>query len=558
MNEQLRFATLFHVWTYAMTTCRVLAHHFGMSTAATAQLLNDLVGERLLAEHELTPDESYFHLRPKAAEVLRVAKVSGEPLLGTRKMIAYGTLHFCCLSKLYRPKIPNEVFPKRFPQLFQQRTGGELNLNYCTEADRLLFVRVEHPDSVPGNDIRIIQRARKDVGQRTFGNKGPGLEAFRDLVDERRFAIALLTPFQSRADRIAGLIAREQELFDNYHAHFECKKQGKRTPPHQFIDFATWHRRDKHRMPPLPPPPLEVHVIPDLLHLVYPGFRDKSPAKQKASKKRKKKPKKKPTKRRPPSSVRKVAKQFDFRDQHGPFDIIGDVHGCCEELQLLLEKLGYQREDRKDVGPGWKTVLYVPPPGRTAIFVGNIVGDGPKIHDAISLVRNMVASSGALCVLGDREFQLLDYLRGLNTKSRPESLQATLLSIGRVSNADRQDFRNELLAFVSKLPFHLVLDNARLVVAHAGLPEALHGRNSKQSRCFAIDGSDDLTWASVYRGEALVAYGHTRIEEPSWLNNTIGINTSCVTGGQLTALRYPERELVMVPAKRMYCEAIRS
>ncbi|MGD0547194.1 MAG: polynucleotide kinase-phosphatase, partial [Terracidiphilus sp.] len=59
-------------------------------------------------------------------------------------------------------------------------------------------------------------------------------------------------------------------------------------------------------------------------------------------------------------------------------------------------------------------------------------------------------------------------------------------------------------------------------------------------------------WASEYRGKAMVVYGHTPVAEPEWLNRTIDIDTGCVYGGKLTALRYPEKELVSVPAIREY------
>ena len=64
-------------------------------------------------------------------------------------------------------------------------------------------------------------------------------------------------------------------------------------------------------------------------------------------------------------------------------------------------------------------------------------------------------------------------------------------------------------------------------------------------------------WAAGYRGRAMVVYGHTPVMEPAWLNSTINVDTGCVFGGKLTALRYPEKELVSVPAARVYYEPVK-
>ena len=113
-----------------------------------------------------------------------------------------------------------------------------------------------------------------------------------------------------------------------------------------------------------------------------------------------------------------------------------------------------------------------------------------------------------------------------------------------------------------------MLDDGRLVVAHAGLKEEMQGRASGRVRDFALYGettgeTDEfglpvrLDWAQNYRGRALVVYGHVAVSEPRWLNNTVNIDTGCAFGGRLTALRYPEKELVTVPAGRIYYAARR-
>jgi polynucleotide kinase-phosphatase len=127
------------------------------------------------------------------------------------------------------------------------------------------------------------------------------------------------------------------------------------------------------------------------------------------------------------------------------------------------------------------------------------------------------------------------------------------------------ELRERVVAFIDGLVSHYVLDGGKLVVAHAGMKEEMQGRGSGRVRDFALYGettgeTDDYglpvryNWAGDYRGRALVVYGHTPVVEPEFVNGTICVDTGCVFGGRLTALRYPEKELVSVPAARQYYE----
>ncbi|MEV5765961.1 polynucleotide kinase-phosphatase [Micromonospora sp. NPDC052213] len=242
----------------------------------------------------------------------------------------------------------------------------------------------------------------------------------------------------------------------------------------------------------------------------------------------------------------------DRRELTGPFDIVGDVHGCRAELEALLTRLGWELR-RDEHG---RPVDATHPAGRTAVFVGDLVDRGPDSPGVLRLVMGMVVAGHAICVPGNHEQKLLRRLRGRDVRLT-HGLAETMAQLA----AEPDSFVAEVAAFVDGLVSHYVLDGGRLVVAHAGLKEAYQGRASGRVRAFALFGettgeTDEYglpvryPWAREYRGSAMVVYGHTPTPEPEWVNNTICIDTGCVFGGRLTALRYPEKELLSVPAER--------
>jgi protein phosphatase len=245
----------------------------------------------------------------------------------------------------------------------------------------------------------------------------------------------------------------------------------------------------------------------------------------------------------------------DLRAEHGPFDIIGDVHGCFAELTELLGQLGYQ------VAPDGASAVH--PQGRTAVFVGDLVDRGPATPAVLRLVMGMTAAGSARPVAGNHEVKLVRALRGRDV-TVSHGLAESLAQLA----AEPDEFTGAATAFMDQLLGHVVLDDGALVVAHAGLPESMHGRASAAVRSFALYGdtsgeTDEFglpvryPWAQDYRGRAMVVYGHTPVLEPEWVNGTICLDTGCVFGGRLTALRYPEREIVSVPARQVYFEPVR-
>jgi protein phosphatase len=249
------------------------------------------------------------------------------------------------------------------------------------------------------------------------------------------------------------------------------------------------------------------------------------------------------------------------RTETGPFDIIGDIHGCYDELTALLSQLGYSQIQNRENG-GSPSAL-VPPDGRKAIFLGDLVDRGPNSPAVLRLVMQMVEQGHAYCVPGNHDIKLLRKLRG-------RDVQLTHGIVETIEQLDKEppDFRNQVAKFLDALVSHYVFDGGRLVVAHAGMKEEMQGRGSGKVRDFALFGEttgevDEFglpvryNWAADYRGASTVVYGHTPIPEPEWLNRTINIDTGCVFGGKLTALRYPEKELVSIPAARTYYAPVR-
>ena len=268
------------------------------------------------------------------------------------------------------------------------------------------------------------------------------------------------------------------------------------------------------------------------------------------------------------------------KSETGPFDIIGDIHGCYDELCDLLEKLGY--EVKRD------TCTALPPEGRKAVFLGDLCDRGPKNVEVLRLVMHMVKTGAAYCVAGNHDAKLLKKLRGAKvqlthgldkTIEQLDGLgdQGGLTGLSELDARSAQDARNEqgdqgghtdsflaeIKSFLDGLISHYVFDDGKLVVAHAGLKESYQGRGSGRVREFCLYGDTTgeideyglpvrLPWADEYRGKAVVVYGHTPTPEVEIINNTFCIDTGCVFGGKLTALRYPEKEVVQVDAKQEY------
>ena len=252
----------------------------------------------------------------------------------------------------------------------------------------------------------------------------------------------------------------------------------------------------------------------------------------------------------------------DKKDNTGPFDIIGDIHGCYDETLELIQKLGYSITPVVDDGKNFGLEV-THPEERQVIFLGDLVDRGPNSPAVLKLVISMVRSGRAHCVPGNHDLKLQKKLNGKKVNIQ-HGLAETLEQLDKES----PDFIIEAKEFLYSLISHYVFDHGKLVVAHAGLKEDMQGRGSGAVRAFCLYGEttgeiDEFglpvryNWASEYRGNAKVVHGHTPVPEAEWFNRTINLDTGCVFGGKLTALRYPEEEVVSVSAKKVYCEPVR-
>lgn len=243
------------------------------------------------------------------------------------------------------------------------------------------------------------------------------------------------------------------------------------------------------------------------------------------------------------------------KEENGPFDIIGDVHGCLYELTALLDELDYVSDPEG---------VYRHPDGRKAVFVGDLCDRGPDNVGVLRLVMGMVRSGTAFCVPGNHENKLERYLNHRNVQIT-HGLERTVHELEQ----EEDTFQKEVHHFLENLVSHYIFDDGRLVVSHAGIREEYIGRVSARIRAFCLygDTSGEIdeaglpirkNWAADYRGSAMVVYGHTPQEEVRELNRTYCVDTGCVFGGKLSCMRYPEKEIISVSAHRQYYEPGRS
>lgn len=236
------------------------------------------------------------------------------------------------------------------------------------------------------------------------------------------------------------------------------------------------------------------------------------------------------------------------------YDIIGDVHGCWEELSELMDKLGHQW-DRSGA-------THKPVGDRRIVFLGDIADRGHYSLACYAYAKLMVEAGYALWVMGNHDNKLMRWCDGRNVV-KSHGLERTAREIEQAGADKRQ-----IAGFLKRLPYHLKLDGGRLIAVHGAWCDELEGErpDSGKMRSWCLYAPttgkklpnglpDRIDWVAQRKtadDSPWIAYGHQPYGEARIENRTVGIDTSCVFGGKLTALRWPEMELVSVQAKARY------
>ncbi|MDC3425443.1 bis(5'-nucleosyl)-tetraphosphatase PrpE [Aquibacillus sp. 3ASR75-11] len=236
-------------------------------------------------------------------------------------------------------------------------------------------------------------------------------------------------------------------------------------------------------------------------------------------------------------------------------DIIGDIHGCSEELHALFLKLGYDL-----VGD-----IPVHPDGRVPIFIGDLTDRGPDSIGVIRLVYRMVIEKkAARYVPGNHCNKLYRYFQG-NPVKEQHGLETTVAEFKQLTSKDQKQIQHMFIKLYETSPLYLEISEVDAIIAHAGIREDMIGNKSKKVQTFVLYG--DITgefhedgrpvrrdWAKSYTGNRWIVYGHTPVCEPRKVNKTMNIDTGCVFGNALTCFQLPEEKTISVPSNQPFVE----
>lgn len=243
-------------------------------------------------------------------------------------------------------------------------------------------------------------------------------------------------------------------------------------------------------------------------------------------------------------------------------DIIGDVHGCFDEMIQILEKLGYEQNHEK---------YFIHPEGRKFLSLGDVMSRGPKSLETMQFFLRHVNQDLAYMIDSNHGWKIARWLDGRKvTLNHGDELVEEEIKQFQEQYGEEQtvELKKELKKFLLNAPSHYVLTKngvPTLVCTHAGIKDEFIGKQSYDVSDFCrygdTDGFDDAgkpirkDWSIHHKASTLIIWGHDPKPKPLIINNTINIDQGVVFGGELTALRYPEKEFVSVKAKKDYSDA---
>lgn len=235
-------------------------------------------------------------------------------------------------------------------------------------------------------------------------------------------------------------------------------------------------------------------------------------------------------------------------------DIIVDIHGCYDEFVRLVTALGYKFENEIPIHPG----------NRILGFVGDLTDRGPQSLKVIETVWKLRKKNLAYYVPGNHCNKLYRYFLGRNVQIS-HGLETTVAELKACTRKEENHYKKMFMQLYEEAPLYQIIDENKLIIAHAGIREDYIGLSNKSVKTFVLYG--DITgekhedgspvrrdWAKNYFGDAWIVYGHTPVKKPRFVGKTVNIDTGAVFGGKLTALRYPEMETVSVDSSMPFVE----
>ncbi len=240
-------------------------------------------------------------------------------------------------------------------------------------------------------------------------------------------------------------------------------------------------------------------------------------------------------------------------------DIVGDIHGCFDEFLTLLHRLGYQQNEAG---------FYIHPEGRTFLSLGDIMSRGPKSLQTLQFFHNHIQAGLAHMVDSNHGWKIARWLDGQHVQLThgDEKVEQEFLTYEHTHGSEKAtELKKQLKDLLLKAPSHYVLKKngvATAVCVHAGIRDEWIGKQSHEisdvARYGETDGFDDANkpirkdWTVHHKTSPLIIWGHDPRKKAMVVNGTINIDQGAVFGGELTALRYPERDTLSVDVETDY------